>query len=82
MDLCPGILTALCKKEGQFDLSLRILFLNPLAFFTEDSLFCPSIIYVYMDAHCLSDTLLGSGDMKIDHVSLSNKSSGSNRRTI
>lgn len=70
IDLCPGILTALCKKEGQLELSLLILLLSPWDSFTADSLFCPSFILAHMDTHSLLDALLGSGDTKVGHVSL------------
>lgn len=66
MDLCLRILAVLCKKERQFDFSLLILLLNPLDSFTVDSLFYPFITQAYMDAHCLSDAVLGSGDTKMD----------------
>lgn len=48
MDLCLRILTALCKKEGQFGFCLLILLLNPLDSFTEDLLLCPSITQAYI----------------------------------
>lgn len=80
MDLCFRIPTAICKKEGKFDFSLSTLYLNLLDSLTADSLFCPSITQEYIDACCLSDTVLGSGNAKMDHVSLSTSSSGSPSR--
>lgn len=73
MDLCPRILTALCKREGQFDSSFLILFLDPSDNFTVDSLFCPSATQTYTDAPYLLGTMLGSGNTKVDHVSLFQK---------
>lgn len=80
MGLCPRILTTLCKREGQFDLSFLILFLGPLGNFTVDYLFCPSTTPTHTSARYLLGTVLGSGDTKVDHVSPSTESSGSHRR--
>lgn len=69
------------RRRGNL-ICLLILLLNPLDSFTVDSLFYPFITQAYMDAHCLSDAVLGSGDTKMDHVSLSTRISGSNRSNI